>query len=184
MIERIKEHLSSIYIDQFKTWSKVSLDDSNNESMIINEEKCFDYDSGISKLHNSEYPPRCVDGVIIKNNTLYFIEFKNGVIDKKIVTDLRLKACESLIELSNILKKDGIEIEYNELVSLKTKFILVYNLDKNILKEKVENINQGFLKETIQFTNAKKFLSKYKGILYDEVHFINPEVFIKNFIEK
>lgn len=177
MITKLEAHISKKYKDQFKTWKKVSLDDNNGISMIDSEKKCFDYDTGIVKLHNKSFFPKCVDGVIIKNNKLYFIEFKNGKIDDKTTVDLRLKACESLIEFSNILKRDGLEIEYQDLISLKPIFILVFNFDKNYLQSKTDNINQYFLEETQAFAKTKTFLSKYINNLYEKVNITRAERF-------
>lgn len=180
MLSIIGDHLDSKYVAQLKTWKKVSEDDCNNTCMIDSESKCFDYDNGIVKLYNRKNQPKCTDGIIIKDDILYFIEFKNGKINKDTCLDIRLKAVESQVEFNRILKKEAIDINYKQLLDLEMKFILVYNI------EKIQNTNpnQQHLLECIHFSNTKEFLAKYEGSLYKNIIVIDSENFKKHFLNE
>lgn len=188
MIVNIESHLNSIYIDQLKTWTKISQDKANKISMIISEQKAFDFDQGIvklkykrNKIEKDERPdqPKCVDGISIRKE-IFFIEFKNGKMREELCEELRLKATETLCEFNKILLEDKVNISKDEFFQIPKSFILVYNPEK----VKNTNPNQNHLNECINFTNIKYFLKKFEGFYYNEVIVMSIEDFKKYFLKE
>lgn len=185
MINKINEHLNSKYRDQLKTWTKISEDKTNKISMVISEQKGFDFDQGIVKLwykknkKENSNQPRCVDGVSIKKE-IYFIEFKNGKIEQDTCIDLRLKAVETLPEFNKILKEGIKDIGIDDFFKLDKSFILVYNPEKIINT----NPHKAHLEECEHFSNAKNFLEKFKDLYYKDIIIMNMKEFKKYFLKE
>ncbi len=121
--DEIALKLSSSYKNVTCTLKSASEDDSNHAHMVDYIYNVLDYD-GIAKKHHlkKNYPYRLSsnDAVYISNNGIpYFIEFKNGTIDK---LDIQKKGVGSAILAMDL----GIVDSLKELQE-KAVYILVYN---------------------------------------------------------
>lgn len=82
-------------------------------------------DEYVTDLHISQNP-RSNDALLVtKDNKVFFIEFKNGIIDDKKKFDVKGKIYDSMPILTDIIGK-GISYTRNKFV-----YILVYNESKN-----------------------------------------------------
>lgn len=166
-----------IIADHLATLKSTSKDSYNSETdelyMIDSNLEVVNFDSvkheycqglGLCDIASS------VDALYCKGNNFYFIEFKNGRIEKK---DIEKKIYDSLLLFSDISKQD---ISY---FRKHLFFILVYNEEK----EKVNNI--GLVqKHHIQQSNGRDFINyhinkkcQFDLGKYQELYF--KEVFVK-----
>ncbi|WP_346745196.1 hypothetical protein [uncultured Campylobacter sp.] len=117
--------------DEFKetkeTVKDISYDESNNEYMSESELEAYNFDK-VKENFRKKYdikPPKSVDGLMLQEEDLIFLEFKNGNIDSKTKKDICDKIFSSVLVLLTILDE-----KVSDLKS-KLKFILIYNKDKN-----------------------------------------------------
>ena len=66
------------YFESISVLSKAQKDDPNSIPLVDSNEKLYDFDELTKKLSGRHSLPASVDGVIVSNNILYFIEFKQG----------------------------------------------------------------------------------------------------------
>ncbi len=127
--------------------SKISLDDANDKSMLDCTTMFFDYDLIARKVYEAlqqkqtektagnengkENMPKTPDMIFFRNNMIYFVEFKNGWITKKVIWDVKLKALEgSFIALQKLIAKYKVSVPFMEVMELRKVYILVYNQAK------------------------------------------------------
>ena len=60
-----------------KTFTELSLNAQTGKPLVASEAQGYDYETFVLNLFQSN-PIKAVDAVYIKDNTLYFIEFKGG----------------------------------------------------------------------------------------------------------
>lgn len=168
------------------TFENVSYDDSNKESMTHSQTKCIHFDKvkrGYSCIkHLSDMSS--VDALYIKNeNNRYFIEFKNGFIDKSVSYEIRQKIYDSFLM--------ALEIENKTLDSMRqnTEFILVYNGKKNeanqVWEGSSEEISVAPSRTRIANMLARKAkvsfvrfnLAKFEGYCFRKVWTLNEREF-------
>lgn len=116
------------YKDLFhlSTWTECSFDRESRESMIENTRQVINFDAVktnyLNALHKSEECAASVDALgEDKEGHLYFVEFKNGQIDKE---NIRNKVTESLLIFNAIA---GGQIADTR---TQAEFVLVYNSEK------------------------------------------------------
>lgn len=188
---------SDIFDDSLrKTWTNISRDSTNDESMYKSKETAISIDKFAEKYAKEKGlsgEPTSADAVFVKNGKLIFVEFKNGTIDKKEQYNVIQKMYDSLIMYCDIRK-----MTINKCRKL-SEFILVYNGDKNqqttgkekpisskdkkrekdeilpssgynAIVEEADRLSHN--EERIRFN-----LDKYKGYLYSNVHTYTRELF-------
>ncbi len=148
--------------------------------------KLFDYDTGI--LGRREKIDRrdilcSVDAIDIKNNCIYFIEFKDGNVfsaKKEEKFQIRLKMIESILEFIDILKIPNLSLK--NFLKLKRKFILVYN-EENAYKVNEEN---GYKEYKIMIRDKfERVLKKYgEDKIYSKVILLEKNEFIEKYLKK
>ena len=157
-------------------------DNKSKISMLESDFKVFNYDDGILKITNNSknQEPMCaVDAIDMQEDTIYFIEFKDGTVFNAKPKDkyqLRLKMIESIFQLLDIL---GLPLNnFKEFLDLKKVFILVYN-DNNAYK--------GIYPEEkeLRYNEYKRRLEKYKETqIYFDVKLYSKEKFEEKYINK
>lgn len=182
----VNDYLNTNYKSYINSISIVSKDDCNNTPMIEDENiKIFNYDKGVlKKIWNQLgkiHEIAAVDGLDFQNNTLYFIEFKNGKLNKKEDKfGIRLKMTESLIGLVKGFKKDSFECDLCNLLKLKKRFILVYNEEKNTL---VNDPLEPF-KNLANIYPLKQQMEEYNNEIFEKVIIMSRNDFEKFYLKK
>jgi hypothetical protein len=188
---------SNIFDDSlYKTWTKISYDFMHKESMYESGETVISIDKFAEK-YAKEKGLSCeltsADAVFVKNRKLIFVEFKNGLIDKKEKYIVIKKMYDSFIMYCDI-RQMTIK-EFRDI----SEFILVYNGDKNQQttgkekpisseskkREKDEILpSSGYnaiVEESDRLSHNEERirfnLDKYKGYLYSNVHTYTRELF-------
>ena len=158
----IENFFKENYSDYLQTISLVSKDDSGETpiSMIENDDvKIFNFDKGVLKKSGIiwEREIMAVDGLDFQNDTVYLIEFKNGKLNKKEdKIGIRLKLTESLLGIVRGFEDIKFKCDFENLLKLQKKYILVYNEEKNYMSASFGNILEG--RANIQI--LKEILSK------------------------
>lgn len=97
--------------------------DSKFVCKFITKEEEDERNSNSDSLHSA-------DLFHITNNSLNFIEFKNGKV-KNEKKEIKLKAIEGLLILYRFLKKHSIIQEFKEIFNFNINYILILNSNKN-----------------------------------------------------
>lgn len=167
----------------------VSFDSAHEESMVDSHEAIYNFDliqEKYYKLHKSSKPLASIDGLIVTENHQYFIEFKNGRMDKKTKDNIKEKVPASLwtfMDLNNMRVED---------IQKTVDFILVYNDEKTFVEEQLGNTdyqpskNRNNLKKGIMKLAHQPYLlfgmKQYKGIFFHDVQTLTKDEF-KEFLQ-
>lgn len=146
LVKRYKHCLVSL--------AEISKDTANNKSMISCPARFYNYDQIGFCIYKGKDKPKTPDMIFIKNDTVYFVEFKNGMIEgtKYVKWDIKLKAIEgAFIVLHQLALKNAIRCDFSHIVNLNKCYMLIYQKD-----EEVENGD-------INKVNGKKKIRKSKG---------------------
>lgn len=182
MTEQIINDLPEILKKHICTIKKASLDDTNSTSMSDSLLKVINFDkipNEYSRGKKWPYVPASNDALYIDADAKwYFIEFKNGSIDK---SNLFRKIYDSLIMLIDLnIIPDFKFIREN------INYILVYNSEKHPLAQKSENLhnNYSYIFKLAQ-TEEKLFdIDKFEKFLFKETHTYNKELFKSKFVNR
>lgn len=181
----VNDYLNTNYKSYINSISIISKDDCNNTPMIEGESiKMFNYDKGVlKKIWNQlgkTHEITAVDGLDFQNNTLYFIEFKNGKLNKKEDKfGIRLKMTESLIGLVKGFKKDSFDCDLCSFLKLKKRFILVYNEEKNTINTPLEQF-----KNLANIYPLKEQMEEYNNETFEKVIIMSKSEFEKYYLDK
>lgn len=154
--------------------------------MIENDDvKIFNFDKGVlKKIWNNlgkRYEIMAVDGLDFQNDTVYLIEFKNGKLNKKEnKIGIRLKLTESLLGIVRGFEDIKFKCDFENLLKLQKKYILVYNEEKNYMSASFGNILEG--RANIQI--LKEILSEYEKTLVDKILFMSKTDFEEFYLKK
>lgn len=145
-----------------ETITKLSFDDANNSSLITSNIEKFNFD----KVNNQI---KTTDALFFEKTKIIFVEFKNGSIKNK---DLRLKATESIISMTNFLIEKNL-VDTLCFPSDIFQFYIVYNskiIDKITGKETTSStrvIEFGKLERELKL-QYRYILSKYRILNQDQ----------------
>lgn len=158
----IEKHFSSNVL--LKTFTELSYDKESDSSLIISDNKSYDYDSINENIKTS-------DTVIFKSGKITFVEFKKGKKredgkkskTKKIKEpDIRLKSTESIISFIDYILKKNISETICFPCNL-FQFYLVYDRTKS---DPSQVIHFGNLERKLQ-KQYSKFYSKFSILPQD-----------------
>ena len=122
-----------------------------------------------------------VDGLDFQNDTVYLIEFKNGKLnEKEDKIGIRLKLTESLLGIVRGFEDIKFKCDFENLLKLQKKYILVYNEEKNYMSASFGNILEG--RANIQI--LKEILSEYEKTLVDKILFMSKTDFEEFYLKK
>ena len=142
-------------------------------------------DKYIKDMSLSETPASNDAFYVDSQGNAYFVEFKNGVMNRQKVFKVRLKIFDSLLMLTDI---GGVSIADTR---DKLTYILVYNEEKNPVPEETEYqvsqsrvaISQHYLhksnKEFIRFD-----LERFNKLYFKDVFTVNAKRFNDDFVKK
>ena len=180
-IDEIKDTLRKKFINNYQSITIVSkrTDNKSKISMLESDFKVFNYDDGILKITNNSknQEPMCaVDAIDIQEDTIYFIEFKDGTVFNAKPKDkyqLRLKMIESIFQLLDVL--DIPLAQFKNFLDLK-KVLDELNIDD------VKNaVTRAKLITEKNFQEKKGKKEEYRGYtFYNE----NPSLSIHEIIEQ
>lgn len=161
--KNVKEIIESNFKNFLHPLNQISRDTENEISMINRPNRFHNYDSIARKLYKESTKPKTPDMILFKNNTIIFVEFKNGKVDKD---EIKLKAIEGgfiiLHRLVSLYCPEGIsDIEFMDIVRLRKYYILVYN-------EKKVDIN-GQIRNSVENYLIQCGLAKYKKTFFEEI---------------
>lgn len=191
-----KGKMLSRYEKFIQTITEISKDTSNRVSLVDSEKTMFDFDlitgefvSEMSKNgRNASETIRSNDGLLIKDDKYYFIEFKNKKMIRsdnnepinKDVYILTEKNYNSMLVLSYLTQQNIKELK------LKTEYILVYSKDKNAdyyISDSSSRDKIGYLLANKSNKRIIKFKQDFfEGYLFNKVLTIDEEEFINNFL--
>ena len=161
------------------TLRKASLDDTNRVCMCESRLQVINFDKMPNEFSRGKgwaFVPKSNDALYIDDEQWFFIEFKNGNVDK---ADIYRKAYDSLIMLIEM----GI-IEDLEFPRRAINYILVYNAQK-YSKVQVSEARENMYNHFYELANLEERLfevDKFEGYLFHETHTYTKELFEKNFV--
>ena len=148
-------------------------------SLFISRSNNFDRvtDKYIKKLFLSQ-PPKSSDAFYVDNSgEMYLIEFKSGIMDKKEKSGVRLKICDSLLVLTDILDKS---ISYTR---QNLCFILVYDETKNPRYKIVKRYSRK-TKTGEDFDFPLFGFGRFKKLYFKNVFTVTKDEFENHFVKK
>ncbi|WP_338097031.1 hypothetical protein [Methanolapillus ohkumae] len=126
--------------------------------------------------------PKSCDSLVVRNDELYLIEFKNGKIDDEVNMNIKLKIYESLLVLLDVVEKN---IRYSrEHVHL----ILVYNESKFHPSKQFKKYrkSKAFIGKKISSYAEKPFiqfgLNNFQNFHFKTVNTYTQQEFEENFV--
>ncbi len=158
--------------DCLQSIEKISWDFQNEISIVELEHQYYSYDQIAEKIYEGKNSPKKPDMIIFKNDTLVFVEFKNGKIHSKDKDQIKVKAIEGcFLVLHELISKYGEQdVDFTEIINLKKSYVLVYNEDKNPSRS---------LRDTLYSREARFGLSAYEKTFFSRVRTLSPGIFCK-----
>lgn len=138
MVNQGKMRMKTVNLSQLKseidaefnlsTFTECSLDTANNCSLVNNDTvKIYNFDdikdSLVKKLSNPKsMPPDSLDSLFLEKNDLVFFEFKNTILNNKLLNEIRMKIYESIVLIGHQYSLDIEDIKG-------TKIYLIHKTD-------------------------------------------------------
>lgn len=180
MTEKVINELPEVLKRHICTMKKASFDESKAVNMTESLLKVVNFD----KIPNEYSRGKGWSGVLASNDALYitedekwyFVEFKNGSIDK---ADIFRKIYDSLIMLIELGIIPDFQFIRNHLY-----YILVYNSDKHskIPKSQSRDANYAYIHRLAQKEEKLFDVEKLEQYLFKETHTYSKELFQSEFI--
>lgn len=180
MIEKTIDELPEILKKHICTLKKSSYDQSNKDYMCESSIKVVDFD----KIPNEYCRGKGWPHVPMSNDALYittdkegyFIEFKNGSVEKK---DIYRKIYDSLIMLIELDIIPDLDFARDNI-----NYILVYNSDKygKIPKSQGRDENYTYFLDRAEVESILFDISSFKKYLFKDVHTYSRELFKDKFV--
>jgi len=170
--------------------SEISKDEANNQSMIPSSARFYKYDKICERLFDGGDQLKSPDMIIMKDDELIFVEFKNGRIEgikKKcevrgmddecqyVKWDIKLKSIEGAFIILHLLAEKKRKVDFSEIIGLKKTYTLVYNPEKN------DRAKNGHIKTIHDHAGSYKIrfgLKLYADRFFIKVATIPPERFL------
>lgn len=181
MIEEIIQSLPEVLVNHIGTLKKASRDDAGKEYMSTSHIKAVQYDkipNEYCKMKEITIKPCSCDALYItKEGKWYFIEFKNGNIQKDNVIRKIYDSIWMLLEM-NIIQDFNFPREH-------ICYILVYRSDKYGKAEEAADREKNYDYLFRLAKQEKKLFELYKleNYLVKETHTYTKEQFEENFIK-
>lgn len=178
IFERNIRDLKSISIDNHDPKRKQYMTNSEVNAVDFDAVK----DNYVDKMNLLTVPPS-VDALMFLNDGDIMIEFKNGVVDKKLVEAIVDKMLNSVIIYSDITKTPISAIRKN------VDFILVYNYQKN---PGVNHFSNNFYRDEFVKSLSKKAnrrytqfgLFRYENYIFRNIYTYSKKDFKREFTDK
>ena len=162
----------SNYLADFKT---LSFDKTNDESLCQNTtHQYYNFDK-IVKARNNELTPASPDTIILKNNKVYCVEFKNSFkhrVSAPVVKEKVKKGHQVLLEI------------FQELDLRRKDYELIFCIvHKGFDKSRINNQRWEEMHDRIK-PNIQFDLEQYKGQYFDDILTNDVDFFRNQFIKK
>ena len=180
MTEEVINKLPDIFKARISNKKKASYDNENHVYMSESQMKVILFDKipkSYAKNTNCPNVPASNDALYMsKDDDWYFIEFKNGSVDK---ADLYRKIYDSLI----ILLELGLMPDYS-CIRGTVNYILVYNSEKygKIQASKARDMNFDYIMRLSDQEEQLFGVEKFEGYLFKTTHTYTKRLFEKNFV--
>ncbi len=187
----VKELIHREFGDCLKSMQDIGWDSSNKVSMVEIRERFYCYDDIVRRFYREIGPRqpggdedeekddslRSPDMILFKDDTLWFVEFKNGKINERVKDNIKVKAVEGgLIVMYRIASTYKDNLNFPDILDLKKSFVLVYNDDKNPLpREAAKPVNR--YKSHIRAIPVRFGLDVYKDTFFNQVRTFSPKNF-------
>ena len=175
MLKRINKLFNENYSHCKKTLKELSKDNDGN---VVTDRIDYAYD--FDTIASNEF--KSCDALVINNDNLTFIEFKNQPVNKAnknqkdaFKCDLKLKALESLIAISSILKQKNVINNFCEFCNVNTRLIVIYSSAKSEFNRKNRS--------RMNYNTDIRFLNRYKGKVYNDILIIPNTEFLSQHID-
>lgn len=179
-----------IFKDNLRTLKQISIDNHDKENpsfMTDSEFVCIDFDSvkdDYRDMHGMIVNPKSIDALIFgkENNTM--IEFKNGIVDKRLIQSIIEKMLNSVIMYVDITGESVESVREN------MDFILVYNYEKNPfnIKKYKQNYYRDMFVRSLSRKAKERYtqfgLFKYEGYIFREIYTYSKKDFKEQFTDK
>jgi hypothetical protein len=166
--------------ENHKTTLKKASEDSHGGARMFMTDSLVDVinfdavkDEYVRNLKVSETPKSNDVLFFHDDGDIYFIEFKNGKIDRKQACEIRLKIFDSLLIFTDIISK-GVSFTREEL-----NYILVYNEEKNPKEAPGKHFSKKGNKEFISFD-----LARFKRLYFKNVFTYTEKKFETCFVSR
>lgn len=163
------------------TLKATSKDDESGEFMTQSEIEVIDFDKVKEKYQRkikSDGTPSSNDALFICEDKIYFIEFKNGVVNQR---NVRLKMFDSLWMFTDIIEQKISFIRTN------VKYILVYNKAKNPSKTQSSSASRQIKRHVMKKANDRLVdfgLKSFEKLYINELYTYTEEEFEEEFVKK
>ncbi|MFA6941081.1 MAG: hypothetical protein WCQ54_08900 [Clostridiaceae bacterium] len=180
MTEDKIKNLPDILKNHICTLKKSSFDDCNSINMCESSLKVVDFDkipNEYSRGKGWANVPKSNDALYINDNGWYFVEFKNGSIDK---SEIYRKLYDSVIILISLNI-----IPNMEFVRTKIEYILVYNSNKypKIQDSQSRSNTFSFILERAKIEEKLFDIDKFEKYIFKATHTYSKEEFTEKFIK-
>ena len=178
-----------IFEDNYTTFEEASRDKHNKDLgyMTDSEVQVIDFDKvkdSYIKDMGLSYRPCSTDALYFgKDDKIYFVEFKNGVMNKAEVFHVYNKIYDSLLMFNDIIKENVSFCRDNVI------FILVYNESKNSCREdsvKKEDSSKAVIAKYFHAKAKKKYvrfdLDRFKKLYFRDVFTYTEKEFEEAFL--
>ncbi|WP_323667103.1 hypothetical protein [Pectobacterium punjabense] len=144
--------------------TSLSRNTTGKRDFIISDAKAFNYDlvHNCSSAYVEEKKEKTPDALFLHDNSLYFIEFKEGNSDKH---DIRLKIYEGLTSLFHLVSKNIPAIGRTNFMDLNINYAV-------ICRHKGNNGNQNSFLNTLNDTSKRYSLKNIEGFLVKKTRVI------------
>lgn len=179
MIQEVIEKLDPVLRSHLCTLEKASLDDSNEENMSHSKIKVINFDKIAKEYAKKQKIPKLPTSndalYISSDNKWFFIEFKNGSIDK---AELFRKIYDSLLMLLELEIIENLDFSRENIY-----YILAYNSDKKAKIPATESLEKNYrYLYSLAKTEQRLFdIRKFEKFLFKEAHTYTIELFREKF---
>ncbi|HFQ5168058.1 TPA: hypothetical protein ACGUWI_004347 [Vibrio vulnificus] len=158
----IYNKLLEVYPEFLKPISELSLNDSDKREFVLSEELGFDFDSVVNCNPLCNKIEKSPDALFCVNDTLYFIEFKEGSADKN---DIRLKIHEAITTLFHFKVKYLPSLTKEQFVNLNIKYAVVVRPPKKLPKPSFFHVVEASSKQ-FSLKNIEGFLVNDTRVIF------------------
>lgn len=172
----LKDHLCEMKDTSKDTSNDNECNMTDSTIEVVNFDKVKD--TYIQNLNLSKVPSSS-DALLITDNNMYLIEFKNTKISNKVIFKVHYKIYDSLLILTDIISNNVSFCRDNVV------FILVYNEDKNLYdgKSAKASITSYFMNKA-NVNNIRFGLERFKNLYFKDVFTYTEKEFENNFLKK
>ncbi|HLP58534.1 MAG TPA: hypothetical protein VK186_06890 [Candidatus Deferrimicrobium sp.] len=190
----VKDIIGKHFGDCLETIGNISRDTDNKKVMVDMQERFHCYDTIVQGFYQGKAAvktvgdenPRSPDMILFKMDSICFVEFKNGKLDKD---KIKVKAIEGgVIAMHEIVKKySSFDVGLSDIINLDKSFVLVYNdkknpsIDADVVDDDTSSEKGKRYKTHVRAIPVRLGLGIYKNKFFKEIKIYSPANFKKWF---